>query len=249
MKRNLFYGLSVVFFTFILSACGTNSKSDSGNVIPSENGASASIVCFKIIDEELGPDKYKAHCYVHTVDANSNPINGLEYTVSVVANVKALNFEAGTIITTEPITFSDDSQTFVQSGIKKTDTLIVLPTESTTDVSYLGNWQIASVNSNTNLTLVERAFNLETTEGLSYVIGNETKYTYGLTGSAHIEYPEENNTSLTTSSDDGFFYFTLVFDYALEGETVYLAAYTGENRMGTARGIALIIDEDTNTTE
>jgi hypothetical protein len=243
MKKNILYTVLLSSFALIVSACGTNSKSDGAASTGGTNASDIvpSITCFYDPDADEGPVKYVLYCYVHTVDSNSNPINGLEYKVSVITNVKTSNTN-GTILTTEPITFSDDAQTFVQSNIMATDTLIVLPTEDTTDVSYLGNWQISSVNSNTNITLQERAFNLETTEGLSYVIGSETRYDLGGTASAHIEYSDGNST-LNSVSDEGLFYFNLVFDAQLTDQTIILGAYSGENRIGTATYLTLVVEE------
>jgi hypothetical protein len=248
MKKNILYTMLSLASLLVTTGCGTDSKANSGNTPTSTQGKTASIVCYKIVDEELGPDKYKAHCYVHTVDANSDPINDLIYDVSVVMNVKSSSTGSGTLLTTSPISFSADNKTFIDDGVRKTDTLIILPTEKRHDISYLGNWQITSVNSNQNLSLKEQAFNLETTDELNYVIGNETLYGPNISGSAHIEYPEGNETVVSSSSDDGFFYFTLVFDYQLEGQTAYLAAHTGNNRIGTSRSLLLIIDEEEEET-
>lgn len=248
MKQNIFYSLLVGTSALILSACGTNSKTDGGVSAANASDIRASISCFYQLDAEPGPEKFIYHCYVHTVDSNSNPINDFTYNVSVLTNIKASN-DNGTILTTDPITFSDDKQTFVQSGIQSTDTLIIVPSEEKTDPSYLGNWQISSVNSNSNLSLKERAFNLETTEGLTYYIGNETRYDLGGAANAHIEYQGENNTTLNTISDEGKFYFRLHFDHRLADTSVILGAYSGENRIGTASFHTLIVEEPEEITD
>ena len=242
MKNNIFYSLGLGAIALIFNACGTNSKADGGSVGANGSDIRASISCYYMIDAESGPEKFVYHCYVHTVDSNSDPVNDLTYTISVITNIKASN-NNGTILTTDPITFSDDRQTFVQSGIQSDDTLIIVPSEGKTDPSYLGNWQISSVNSNTNLSLKERAFNLETTEGLSYYIGNETRYDLGGAANAHIEYSADNNTTLSTISDEGKFYFRVHFDHRLADTGIILGAYSGENRIGTASFHTLIVEE------
>lgn len=248
MKKNILYTLLLsINALFFLNACGTDSKANSADIPLSDKGITASITCFYDPTAKDGPIKYELHCYVHTVDANSNPINGLTYEVSVITDVKASSFNKGTILTTDPITFSDDSQTFIKSSVNKTDTLIILPNDTKNDISYLGNWQVTSVNSNNNLTLKESAFNLETTEELSYVVGNETTYVNGSSGSAHIIYSGEGNTTLNTSTDDGLFYFTLVFDAQLVNRLVYLGAHTGKNRIGAATARVLSVEDNTTT--
>jgi len=246
MKKNIFLlGLSAILIT----ACGTNSKPDAGATPPSESGITLSIACFE--NEQL-TDAYVAHCYVHTVDGNSDPVSGLAYDIAVVSNVKVQGTRTGTILTTDPITFSDYSENFVQNDVKKTDSLIIFPTENTTDVTYLGNWQIGAVNSHSNLTLAESSFNLETTGELNYIIGNETVYgPYG-SASAHIEYPR--NTAYPTEealekgeeveSEEGFFFFDLVYDPGLRNQVVYLGAHTSGNRIGTAQTILLELEEE-----
>jgi hypothetical protein len=242
MKNYLLKSLFVFFFT----ACGTNSIPNSTEVnAKTVEGISASIACFYDPLALSGPIKYVLNCYVHTVDSDSNPVNNLNYKLSVITNIKLTN-SIGRIATTNPISFSDREQSFLNSDIKATDTLIILPTPATSDVSYLGSWQIASIDSNSTLTLKESAFNLETTENLTYVIGNETRYDLGGTASAHIEYSDstdKNSTILTSISDKGLFYFRLVFDYKLEGKTVVVGAYAGNNRIGVSTSFSLVIEK------
>lgn len=239
MKKNIFLlGLSAILIT----ACGTDTKPNAGDLPPGESGITLSIACF---ESEQIEKAYVAHCYVHTVDGNSDPVSGVAYNVSLVNSVKVFGQETGNILTTDPITFSDYNENFVQNGVKQTDTLIVLPTVDKTDVTYLGNWQVAGVNNNTNLTLAERSFNLETTEELTYVIGSETRYDLGGSASAHIEYLDNNATS---GDELGFFYFDVVYDPELKGETIFLGAHTtSANRMGAALALRLEL-EDANTT-
>jgi len=242
MKRKTIYSFILSVFLVLLTACGSDSKKNAGDLPPSESGITASISCFEY---EQITKAYVAHCYVHAVDGNSNPVSGLSFSVSLVNGVKELNEGTGNILTTDPISFSDDVVNFTQTEVKKTDNLIILPTATTTDPAYLGNWEIAGVS--TNLTLAENSFSLETTEDLTYVIGNETRYDLGGSASAHIEYPDDEQTEGddTGSKLEGFFYFDVVYDPALRGETIFLGAHTFGNRIGTATSMRLeLIDEE-----
>lgn len=236
MKKNIFL---LGLFAILITACGTNTKPDAGDLPPSESGITLSISCF---DGGQLEKEYVANCYVHAVDGNSNPVSGLTYDVSLVNGVKVLKEGSGTISITDPITFSDNRGNFVENEVKRTDNLIILPTVDTTDVTYLGNWQVAGVNNNSNLSLAERSPNLKTTNGLTYVIGSETRYDLGGSASAHVEYPSDTNT---TSGDKlGFFYFDVVYDPELIGETIFIGAHTSGNRMGTATVVLLELEEE-----
>jgi len=236
MKRKIIYSFLLGVSAMLITACGSNSKDNAGDMPPSESGITASIACFE--SEQL-TKAYVAHCYVHAVDGNSNPVSGLSFAVSLVNGVKVLQEGTGNILTTDPISFSDDVVNFAQTDVKKTDNLIILPTATTTDPTYLGNWEISEVN--VNLTLAENSFSLETTEDLTYVIGNETRYDLGGSASAHIEYPDDSNTS-GPEDVEGFFYFDVVYDPALRGETIFLGAHTFGNRIGTASAIILELE-------
>ena len=250
MKRKTIYSFMFVTTLLLLTACGSNSKDNAGDLPPSESGITLSIACF---DSSEGEKALISNCYVHAVDGNSNPVSGLTFDVSLVINEKEFHQGTGNILSTEPITFSDHGVNFSRTDVEKTDNLIILPTEETTDVSYLGNWEIAAVNN--DLTLAENAFNLETAEDLTYIIGNETRYVNGNSATAHIEYPEETTTSGDEegTGSEGFFYFDIVYDPALRGETIVLGAHTYGNRMGTAAVIRLELEDeitipDENTT-
>jgi len=240
MKRKIVYSFLLGVSAMLITACGSNSKPDGSDLPPSESGITASMACF---DYGQLTKAYVAHCYVHTVDGNSDPVSGLSYNVSLVNNVKESGDGTGNILTTDPISFSDNVVNFAQTDVKKTDNLIILPTSTTTDPRYLGNWGISGVN--TSLTLIENSFNLETTEDLTYVIGNETRYDLGDSTSAHIEYPNDSNSSQGTEELKGFFYFDVVYDPALRGKTIYLGAHTSGNRIGTALAIRLELDSNT----
>ncbi|RLF41605.1 MAG: hypothetical protein DRN17_08530, partial [Thermoplasmata archaeon] len=232
---------------WLLTGCGSDSKPDAGALPPSESGITSSIACFENTEADTAEGKaYVAHCYVHTVDGNSNPVSGYTYNVSLVVERK-VSSETGNILTTEPITFSDHTVNFINENVRKTDNLIILPTSTTTDPSYLGNWEISAVA--TDLTLAESAFTLETTEDLVYVIGTETGYFYdpelgSISASAHIEYPSGDDDPDTGEELEGFFYFDIVYDPALRGAQIVVGAHTFGNRIGAARTLILELEDD-----
>jgi len=241
---------------FLLTACGSNSKQNASDSPASSRGVTLSMACFE--DKNTKVDSgmaLVANCYVHSVDGNSKPVTGLKFNVTLVNNLKFSSQGTGNILATNPTTFTDDVTIFSNPilNIAPTDNLIILPTAATTDPSYLGNWEIGAVINN-ELTLTNRAINLETAEDLSYVIGNETRYGLGTSASAHIVYPENttgNNdagtTSTTETNTDGFFFFDVVYDPSLRGETLFIGAHTSGNRMGTAIAITLkSLEEETN---
>ena len=250
-KSIFLLGVTALFLT----ACGSNSKPNASDAPASSRGVTLSMACFEETSTtSTSAMALVANCYVHSVDGNSNPVTGLKFNVSLVNNLKFSSQETGNIFTTTPTTFTDDVEIFSNPklNIAPTDNLIILPTATTTDPAYLGNWEIGGVTN--ELTLTNRAINLESAEDLSYVIGNETRYGLGTSASAHIVYPEDttgNNdagtTSTTETNTDGFFFFDIVYDPALRGETIFVGAHTSGNRMGTAIAVALkSLEEETN---
>ena len=133
-----------------------------------------------------------------------------------------------------------------QTKVKNGDNLIIFPSEGKTDASYIGGWDIKSVNS--NLILNEYYYNLLDTTNLTYIIGNEERLLGGENGAvgtfavAHVEpnYTTDNN---------GYAYFDIVFDPILAGHTVTVEAHGNEdgNRIGTAMKTALRLDGDSFT--
>ena len=256
MKKTILSTLFVSLSLLLITACGSNTKPDGGALSSSESGTSLSISCYEDNgeytdgeDPENGETSSgiisKAICVVHTVDGNGEPISGVTYTPSVVVNVKAASMGkdgTGNILTTEPIGFTDNTVNFSVENVQANDKLIIFPSNGKNDSSYLGNWKVREV-SGTTLTLDNIAYNLETTEGLRYVIGNETAYgSYG-SGSAHIEYPRNQPIE---DDEKGVFVFYVVYDPALSGAEIYIGASTSGNRVGAA--VAYIIPKEDETT-
>ena len=250
MKKIFFSSFLFSGLLLLLTGCGSNTKPDGGDLPPSQSGVSLSISCYQDsgdsafgeVPSTLPPGGNRAICVVHTVNGNGEPISGVTYNPSVVVNVKASSEGNGNILSTEPITFVDSHVNFTSEDIQPNDKLIIFPSSITTDPSYLGNWKVKAVDGST-LTLDGVAYNLETTEELRYVLGNETAYgSYG-SGSTHIEFPREQPIE-----DDakGVFVFYVVYDPALIGEAVYIGASTPGNRVGAA--VAYLIPDNNTTT-
>jgi hypothetical protein len=241
MKKTIIYRVLLTLgIVSLMVGCGTDNKKNAGSVPASQTGIAHSIACF---ENEQVKDIYVAHCYIHSVDGNSEPVIGLTFDMSLIVNVKEFHEGTGTIQTTNPITFSDDRIDFSTTDVVATDNLIILPTNKTLDVTYLGNWEIRSVSN--ILTLLESAFNLETTEELTYVVGNETVTRLGSRASAHIEYPEDkivDNPDVDTVG--GLFYFDIYYDPSLRGTTIFIGAHTTSNiRTGIGSGLILELED------
>ena len=257
MKKIILNSFWVSISLLLMTACGSNTKPDGGDLSPSQSGTSLSISCYagggessdggETVDTgtSTGTIRGIATCVVHTIDGDGQPISGVTYTPSVVVNVKAssLHIGSGNILSTEPITFTDNTINFSVAKVQVNDKLIILPNPSagTTDPSYLGNWKVREVSGST-LTLDSIAYNLETTEDLRYVVGNETLYGDFGSGSVHIEFPREQPIE---DNAKGVFVFYLVYDPALANIPVYIGASTSGNRAGAA--VAYIIPDENAT--
>ena len=192
------------------------------------------------------------HYHIHAVDRNSNlPIVGIPVTVSLVNGVKEINHNKvqiakGNIYNTSPVQFNDNTVDFLtQTDIKRGDNLIIFPSENKADISYIGGWNINSLNDE-NLTLTGDYTNLLTTTDLTYIVGNEKRLLGGENGEigeptvAHVEIVESETDS------DGYVYFDIVSDFLLAGHTVTVEAHGNENgrRIGVAKKVFLRLDDD-----
>lgn len=239
MKKNSIYNVMIIVFSVLLSSCGSNSKSDSGS-----SGVRGS-VGMSIAYESTEYDAQRGfvdHYRVHATDANGNPISGLALKESIVNGVKKirnrkLQVTTGSIESSTPINFFDNGVDFSQSGVKAGDNLIIIPSSGKTNPSYLGDWTIRNVGS--SLTLAEGSFNLESTNGLTYIIGNEQRF-LGSNGSgriatAHIETPANGGTT----DADGFSYFDVVYDPVLGRHTVTVGVHTAGDRKSAGKIVDL----------
>jgi len=240
MRENL-QNVLWVAVVLILTACGSDSKSNAEDIAP---GTTALSIVYESTTEKAG--KMIGHYHVHAVDDNGKAMSGLKLKMSLINGVKEIRNQklqraVGNILSTTPISFHDNGVSFAQTGISVGDALIVLPSSGKTGISYLGDWTIASVG--TDLTLKENSYHLETTENLTYIIGNEERLLGGSNGNrgiltvAHIQKQDTNSTF--TTDKNGFTYFDVVFDPVLAGHTVTLGVHTSGNRMGTSKVVGL----------
>ena len=253
MKQNIvrkvvitFLGLSAVW---LFEGCGSNSKVDGGIGRTGESGLS--------ITPEIraqGTSECVEKFIIHGVDGNGNPIPDLSVKSNIVVNVKAQG--SGVIKTESPIRFEDPVMNFNIRGVGLGDKLMIIPTANRHDPSYLGDWKVHAA-SGGSLTLENAAYNLETTDSLFYVVGNEKKFVESIYatetktvkdgnktktitrntaipahayGVAHIRNNEQNVTSV----DDGFAYITVDYDVELSGQQFVLGVHMDGYRVGTA---------------
>jgi len=173
--------------------------------------------------------KMVGYYHIHAVDDNGKPLAHLPFKISLINGVKKIKGEevqygTGTISPSKPMG----------------DTLIVLPTSGRTDSSYLGDWTVTG-KSNV-LSLRESSYNLETTDGLSYILGREERLLGGDMGRgtlavAHVETLDSNGSS--TTDENGFTNFKVVFDPVLLGHTITIGAHTNGNRLGVSKVVGL----------
>jgi len=190
---------------------------------------------------------------VHAVDEDSQrAIVGMKIKMSLVNGVKKINGNeiqnaTGIIENSDPIHFVDKSANFIDSAlypsqrVESHDNLIIFPSEGKIDSSYLGGWKINTVSSDT-LTLEGKYLNLENTEDLTYIIGDEKR----LLG-RNIAIADVQQIDLESITDEyGMAYFKVTFDPELAGHTVSLEAHGTDidnNRVGISRIVTLRWDD------
>jgi hypothetical protein len=226
-KKHLGY-TSILISALFIAGCGSNDKVD-GNIVTNGDAGMSITPVGVSYDVAKGCEMlFRAHA----VEGNGNPIVGLGVGANVVVNAKVSGTNIGLIQTTTPITFVDNRLNFNTKKIVQNDNLIIIPSINHHDTSYIGDWKIYSVNGS-EVTLSGAAYNLETTDQLSYVIGSESVYVAGTTAVAHIEKVDDNGTSST--NDKGYAYFNLIYDTELVGQPYMVGAHTGDGyRMGAA---------------
>ena len=242
MKKQILHKSILFFASIFLIACGSNSKYDAGELSP---GTTALSIVYDSTTEAGG--KMIGHYHVHAVDDQGKPMAGLKLKLALINGVRELRKQKlqrgiGNILSTTPITFNDNGVNFSQAGINIGDSLIILPTAGKASVTYLGDWRISDIGP--NLTLEEASYHLESTENVTYIIGNEERLLGGKNGDrgilsvAHIQKLDTNGTSVT--DQNGFTYFDVVFDPVLAGHTVTIGVHTDAvNRLGIAKVISL----------
>lgn len=241
MKKQILNSV-LSLISILLIGCGSDSKPNAADITPGTTALS--IVYDSTSDSSSG--KMIGHYHVHAVDDSGKPMSGLKLKLSLINGVKQIQNEkvqkgTGNILTTTPITFDDNGVDFSRAGISVGDSLIVLPTAGKTGLTYLGDWRISGIGQ--KLTLEENSFHLESTENLTYIIGNEERLLGGKNGNrgvltvAHIQKKDDNATFVTDKN--GFTYFDVVFDPVLSGHTVTVGVHTSGNRLGISKVIGL----------
>jgi len=239
MKNNIFYTLVFSVSVALLNSCGSNSKPDGG---PGGLLGSTGLSIVYMSTEYDSAKGFIDHYRVHATDTNGNPVSGLHLEKSIVNGVKKirntkLQINSGGIESSTPIGFFDNGVDFSKTSVKAGDHLIIIPSSGKGDPSYLGDWTIQSVGS--KLTLGEGSFNLESTNGLTYIVGNEQRYLGyeggGRSANAHIETP---SNGMKTDAK-GFSYFDIVYDPVLGRHTVTIGVHTSGNRKSAGEVVDL----------
>ncbi len=236
MKRKIIYSLYAACVALIVTGCNTSSST--GNVPPSQTTWSMSIVTPSIATD-TGKGTDIIHIAVHTLDENGQPLSNLPIKVALVNGAaRSCYYEgsSGQIRTTAPLSFVDPNENLAALNIAANDTLIVLPTAPRQGSSYLGDWKITKTGSALEFGQ-DIAYNVETTDQLHYVIGNE-KCLLGRIKVAHVQFPNDNNSS-ESPEDKGLSYFDIVYDKDLEGKAVAIGVHVDKIRQGAAAWITL----------
>jgi len=230
-KRSLGAGIAML----LLFGCGSNSKPDSNERLSGESSLALSIV-YESTSYDEGSGKMIGHYHVHIIDDKGDPVSHAPLTYSLVNGVKIINgqklqYKTGTILDTKPIMFQDSKVNFAQAGVVPGDLLIVVPKEGRVNKTYLGDWKIDGVGK--DLKLRDKAYGLQKTDGLTYIIGTEER----LLGNREFAVAHIQKQSNTTD-DKGFSGFDIVFDPVLAGHTATVGVHTTEGpRAGGAKVI------------
>jgi len=239
VKSTLIIGASLLFVT----GCGSDSKTNSDEGVRGVDSHTGLSIVYD--STELVNGKMVGYYHIHAVDDNGKPLAHMPFRISVINGVKPINGEkvrygTGVITPSKPITFGDSTLDFSTTNVAPGDTLIVLPTSGRTDSSYLGDWTV--IKKTNILSLRESSYNLQPTDGLSYIIGREERLLGGDIGRgtlsvAHVESSDSNGSS--TTNKDGFTNFKVVFDPVLLGHTITIGAHTNGNRLGVSKVVGL----------
>ena len=189
-------------------------------------------------DTDLGI--YKNIYTIHAVDKYDNPARaGITLHPSIINGTKVIKAgsTSGKIVQGSPATFRDDSTSNVFDSVDVDDLLAIVPNANRFGMEYVGNWSLDDVISSNELELVEDYYG-ETTDGLSYVIGNSQRYLLGY-GVANVDIKDRDGKGFVTD-ENGNVQFEVTFDPVLAGHTVTITAtaYDG-NRTGIAKVAAL----------
>jgi hypothetical protein len=192
----------------------------------------------KVIGYDI--DKYLEKITLTYVDENNQTVSTTRFQDKYYANIynvlykndKAnLNRSNGTF-TINPLNATD----IINNDITQLDTLIILANKNQHKPENLGGWDIKSVNSNTELSLVSLDSGTDIS-GVSYVIGDEYRY---------IDYGQTiinaaASTFETTQVKDGLAFAELRYTPEMVGKNIFIYANSRlENKhIGISRKILL----------
>ncbi|WP_456322100.1 hypothetical protein [Hydrogenimonas sp.] len=186
---------------------------------------------------------------LHAVDKYANPARpGLKVSPTLINGTKLIvsptrSSGTGIVEPGVPARFKDNSRNF--DSVTTEDRLVVVPNQNRFDPTYLGGWTISNVDTDTlNL---DETYDGVTTDGLNYIIGNETRMMIDNNpATAHIK----DASGEYVTNENGTVELEVSFDPVLSGHTVALGAYVSdEKRMGISMIAQLRWGEFTSSTE
>ena len=233
VKTSLLAGSALL----LMSGCGSDNKVNSNDAVGGHENQNALSIVYESTTSEPGTGKMIAHYHVHAVDEKGKPIN-LPLKVSLVNGVREIRGQkvqhgTGTILSTKPITLHDDRVDFSNTSVKVGDTLIVIPSQGKTGKDYLGDWKI--IQKGNDLQLRERSYGLESTGGLTYIVGNRERVLGRTIAVADVRTKAGRDSNNSSTNSRGFTQFDVVFDPVLAGHTATVGVHTEGNRMGAAK--------------